>query len=165
MLQEQDKDWGALRSGHGHVCYLVVITEKLFPFRIQRAAVASGERSHTRAQSHIQMCMCTRVRACTHAYAYALGCSLNWSPPMERHTEDWLVIVLSYGLHMVIWLYCYGENENFIPFRGSLGNYMAVMHLSFNRLFRCSVYATFLGGKSIKLITFTSMCPGSVCWM
>lgn len=38
--------------------YLVVITEKLTPFRTRRAAVAPGERSHThthtRAQSHIQ---------------------------------------------------------------------------------------------------------------
>lgn len=43
---------------------------------------------------------------------------------------------------------------NIMAFRGSLGNYMAVMVLSFNRIFRLSIYLGSLGGKSIKLFTF-----------
>lgn len=47
-----------------------------------------------------------------------------------------------------------------MAFRGSLGNYMAVMLLPFNGIFRFSIYPTSLGGKSIKLFTFAAICPG-----
>lgn len=40
-----------------------------------------------------------------------------------------MIIVLSYGLHMVMEVYCYGENMNIMAFRGGLENYMAVMVL------------------------------------
>lgn len=49
---------------------------------------------------------------------------------------------------------------NIMAFRGSLGNYMAVMLLRFNGIFRFSIYPTSLGGKSIKLFTFAVICPG-----
>lgn len=39
-----------------------------------------------------------------------------------------------------MWLYCYGENMNIMAFRGGLENYMAVMLLSFNRIFRFFFY-------------------------
>lgn len=47
-----------------------------------------------------------------------------------------------------------------MAFRGSLGNYMAVMLLRFNAIFRFSIYPTSLGGKSIKLFTLAAICPG-----
>ncbi len=47
-----------------------------------------------------------------------------------------------------------------MAFRGSLGNYMAVMVLSFNRIFRFSIYLGSLGEKSIKLFTFAMVCAG-----
>lgn len=49
---------------------------------------------------------------------------------------------------------------NIMAFRGSLGNYMAVMLLCVNGMFRFSIYPTSLGGKSIKLFTFAAICPG-----
>lgn len=49
---------------------------------------------------------------------------------------------------------------NIMAFRGGLGNYMAVMLLSFNRIFRFSIYPGSLGGKSIKLFTFAAICTG-----
>lgn len=52
---------------------------------------------------------------------------------------------------------------NIMAFRGSLGNYMAVMLLSFNGIFRFSIYPASLGGKSIKLFTFATICPGLSC--
>lgn len=55
------------------------------------------------------------------------------------------------------------RNMNIMAFRGSLGNYMAVMLLSFNGIFRFSIYPASLGGKSIKLFTFATICPGLSC--
>lgn len=49
---------------------------------------------------------------------------------------------------------------NIMAFRGSLGNYMAVMVLSFNRIFTFSIYLGSLGGKSINLFTFAMRCAG-----
>lgn len=47
-----------------------------------------------------------------------------------------------------------------MAFRGSLGNYMAVMLLSFNRIFRFPIYLGSLGKKSIKLFTFAMIRVG-----
>lgn len=49
---------------------------------------------------------------------------------------------------------------NIMAFRGSLGNYMAVMVLSFNRIFRFFIYLGALGGKSIRLFTFAMISAG-----
>lgn len=74
----------------------------------------------------------------------------------RKLADNNIILWPSYGnMALLLW-----RNMNIMAFRGSLGNYMAVMLLSFNRIFWFSIYPASLGGKSIKLFTFATICPG-----
>lgn len=94
----------------------------------------------------------------SHTHALTLWAAL-WTDPCHwrgAHSElayNNIILWPSYG-NMVLLLW---RNMNIMAFRGSLGNYMAVMVLSFNRF---SIYLGSLGAKSIKLFTFAVICAG-----
>ena len=93
----------------------------------------------------------------SHTHALMLWAVLWTDPCHWRELADNNIILWpSYG-NMVLLLW---KNMNIMAFRGGLGNYMAVMLLSFNRIFRFSIYLGSLGGKSIKLFTFAMICAG-----
>lgn len=50
-----------------------------------------------------------------------------------------------------------------MAFRVSLENYMAVMVLSFNRIFRFSIYLVSRSGKSITVFTFALISTNMLC--
>lgn len=100
------------KKGERHACHLVVITEKLSPFRSSVCScrfrelityTLSHRDKHTHIYKHTHMISITHMHTC-------LGlCFELILATRERHSESWLIIILSYGLHMVIWFYCYEE--------------------------------------------------------
>lgn len=73
----------------------------------------------------------------------------------RKLADNNIILWPSYGnMPLLLW-----RNMNIMAFRGSLGNYMAVMLLRLNGIFRFSIYPTSMGGKSIRLFTFAVICP------
>lgn len=103
----------------------------------------------------------THYLSLTHTHALMLWAVLwtdpcHWRGTHREPADNNIILWPSYG-NMVLLLW---RNMNIMAFRGSLGNYMAVMVLNFNRIFRFPIYLGSRGGKSIKLFTFAMICAG-----
>lgn len=95
---------------------------------------------------------CTHYLSLTHIHTsmhLCFGLCFELIPATgEAHrklADNNIILWPSYGnMALLLW-----RNMNIMAFKGSLGNYMAVMLLSFNRIFWFSIYPMSLGGKSI----------------
>lgn len=149
------------------MCHLVVITEKLSAFRNSACScrfreVITHTQPQIRTHTHTHA-----LHTCTHYLSHihtsmhlCFGLCFELIPATgEAHrklADNNIILWPSYGnMALLLW-----RNMNIMAFRGSLGNYMAVMLLSFNGIFRFSIYPASLGGESIKLFTFATTCPG-----
>lgn len=141
------------------MCHLVVITEELSAFRNPACSCRFGEAislSLSVKRTHVTHNLAHK-HTCVHL---CFGLCFELIPATgEAHrklADNNIILWSSYGnMPLLLW-----RNMDIMAFRGSLGNYMAVMLLRFNGIFRFSIYPTSLGGKSIKLFTFAAICPG-----